>query len=112
MELDQLMVNQIGVSYNDGDTVTIEGDGNVLTCELDLSVNGSIIGTTNCSGRGQGFTDIPTVTINTKTGAGGEITPSLRIKYRGKDNLEEVYEDVTQDQIISVVDCVGKFANV
>ena len=112
MELDQLMVNQIGVSYNDGDTVTIEGDGNVLTCELYLSVNGSIIGTTNCAGRGQGFTDIPTVTINTKTGAGGEITPSLRIKYRGKDNLEEVYEDVIQDQIISVVDCVGKFANV
>ena len=111
MELDELQVDKIGMSYNDGDTVTVEGDGNVLTCQLDLSVNGSIIGTTNCSGRGQGFTDIPTVTINTKTGAGGQITPTLRVKYRGKDNLDEVLESVTQDQIISVVDCVGKFSN-
>ena len=113
MELDQLMVNQIGVSYNDGDTVCLEGDGNTICYPLELSVGGSIIGVTIPDDqRGQGFTDIPIVTINTKTGAGGEITPSLRIKYRGKDNLEEVYEDVTQDQIISVVDCVGKFANV
>ena len=113
MELDELAVNQIGISYNDGDTVCIEGDGNTICYPLELSVGGSIIGVTIPDDqRGQGFTDIPTVTINTKTGAGGEITPSLRIKYRGKDNLEEVYEDVTQDQIISVVDCVGKFANV
>ena len=112
MELDALNVDKIGMSYNDGDSVSLAGDGNNLTFPLELSVGGSIIGVTIPDDqRGQGFTDIPTVTINTKTGAGGQLTPYLRVKYRGKDNLDEVFESVTQDQIISVVDCVGKFAN-
>ena len=59
--------------------------------------------------RGQGFTDIPLVTINTKTGAGGLVTPYLRIKYRGRDMLDQMLDRVDPNELISVVDCVGKF---
>lgn len=110
MELDEINVRRCGVSYNNGDTITVSGDGNELTFEPILSSNGSILGIRIPENqRGLGFTDIPNVTINTSTGAGAQLTPYLRIKYRGRDNINEVIDQVTQDQIISVVDCVGKF---
>ena len=109
MELDEINVDKTGISYNNGDTITITGDGNTITLEPILSVNGSILGVNIPDDqRGLGFTSIPEVTINTQTGAGAQLTPYLRIKYRGRDNIEEVLSRVTQEQIISVVDCVGK----
>jgi len=110
MELDEINVRRCGVSYNNGDTITVSGDGNELTFEPILSSNGSILGIRVPENqRGIGFTDIPDVTINTSTGAGAQLTPYLRVKYRGRDNINEVIDQVTQDQIVSVVDCVGKF---
>ena len=110
MELDEIDLTRSGISYNNGDTITVSGDGNELTYNPILSVNGSIIGVQIPDGdRGQGFTSIPDVTINTSTGAGAQLTPILRVKYRGRDSINEVIDSVTQDQIISVVDCVGKF---
>lgn len=109
MELDEINVDKTGISYNNGDTITITGDGNKITLEPILSLNGSILGVNIPDDqRGIGFTNIPEVVINTQTGAGAKLTPYLRIKYRGRDNLDEVLTRVTQDQIISVVDCVGK----
>lgn len=110
MELDDVNVRKSGVSYNSGDTITISGDGNELTFEPILSDNGSILGINIPENqRGLGFTDIPDITINTSTGAGAQLTPYLRVKYRGRDNINEVIDQVTQDQIVSVIDCVGKF---
>lgn len=109
MELDEISIDKTGISYNNGDTITVTGDGNTITLEPILSVNGSILGVNIPEDqRGLGFTSIPEVVINTQTGAGAQLTPYLRIKYRGKDNIEEALSQVTQDQIISVVDCVGK----
>lgn len=110
LELDDVAVRKAGVSFNKGDTITISGDGNEITLEPILSTNGSILGVRIPEDqRGQGFTDIPDLTINTQTGAGALLTPLLRVKYRGKNNIDQVLDEVTQDQIISVVDCVGKF---
>ena len=108
MELDEINVLQTGIAYNPGDTVVIEGDGNTITVEPTLSEEGCIIDVP-LTDRGLGFTSIPTITINTETGAAANLHPYLRIKYRGKDNIAEVLDQVTQDQIVSVVDCVGKF---
>lgn len=108
MELDEIDVTKTGVSFNAGDTITVSGDGNELTYTPLLSVNGSIIGVEiPDEDRGQGFTSIPDVTINTSTGAGAQLTPILRVKYRGRDSINDVIESVRQDQIISVVNCVG-----
>lgn len=108
LELDDIAVRKAGVSFNNGDTITISGDGNEITLEPILSTNGSILGVRIPDDqRGQGFTDVPDLTINTQTGAGALLTPLLRVKYRGQDNIDEVLDEVTQDQIISVVDCVG-----
>jgi hypothetical protein len=110
LELDDVAVRKAGVSFNKGDTITISGDGNEITLEPILSTNGSILGVRIPEDqRGQGFTDIPDLTINTSTGAGALLTPLLRVKYRGRNNINEVLDEVTPDQIISVVDCVGKF---
>jgi hypothetical protein len=109
MELDELHIRKTGISYNPGDTITITGDGNSLTFTPTLSTNGAIIDVKIPDDqRGLGFTSIPDVVINTNTGAGAQITPYLRIKYRGIDNIQPVLDRITQDQIISVVDCVGK----
>ena len=110
MELDEINVNKTGISYNDGDTITVSGGGllGTLTLTPKLSISGSIIAVDIPENqRGQGFTDIPTITINSPTGAGADLTPYLRVKYRGKDVVDEVLEQVTQDQVISVIDCVG-----
>ena len=110
MELGGFTVDKVGISYNEGDTITLEGDGNSLTFEPEFSVDGSILGVPiPYDKRGQGFTDIPLVTINTKTGAGGLVTPYLRIKYRGRDMLDQMLDRVDPNELISVVDCVGKF---
>ena len=109
MELDEINVDKTGISYNNGNTITVTGDGNTLILEPILSVNGSILGVNIPNDqRGLGFTSIPEVVINTQTGAGAKLTPYLRIKYRGDNNIQEVLDRVTQDQIISVVNCVGK----
>ena len=108
MELDEIDVTKTGVSFNAGDTITVSGDGNELTFEPILSTNGSILAVKIPEEqRGQGFTDIPDVRINTSTGAGALLTPILRVKYRGRDNINEVIDSVRQDQIITVIDCVG-----
>ena len=71
MELDEIDVTKTGVSFNAGDTITVSGDGNELTFEPILSTNGSILAVKIPEEqRGQGFTDIPDVRINTSTGAG------------------------------------------
>ena len=109
MEIDELHIRKTGISYNPEDTITITGDGNSLTFTPTLSTNGAIIDVKIPDDqRGLGFTSIPDVVINTNTGAGAQITPYLRIKYRGIDNIQPVLDRITQDQIISVVDCVGK----
>ena len=108
MELDEIDVTKTGVSFNAGDTITVSGDGNELTFEPTLSTNGSILAVRIPEDqRGQGFTDIPDIRINTSTGAGALLTPILRVKYRGRDNINEVIDSVRQDQIITVINCVG-----
>lgn len=112
MELDEIDVTKTGVSFNAGDTITISGgglpNGQSFTFEPILSTNGSILAVKIPEEqRGQGFTDIPDVRINTSTGAGALLTPILRVKYRGRDSINEVLDSVTQDQIITVVNCVG-----
>ena len=108
MELDEIDVTKTGVSFNAGDTITVSGDGNELTFEPILSTNGSILAVRIPEEqRGQGFTDIPDVRINTSTGAGALLTPILRVKYRGRDSINEVIDSVRQDQIVTVIDCVG-----
>jgi len=108
LELDDIAVRKTGVSFNNGDTITISGDDNEITLEPILSTNGSILGVRIPEDqRGQGFTDVPDLTINTQTGAGALLTPLLRVKYRGQDNIDDVIESVTDDQIIKVVNCVG-----
>ena len=108
MELDEINILQTGIAYNPGDTVCIEGDGNKICVEPTLSEEGCIIDVP-LTDRGLGFTSIPIITINTETGAAASLHPYLRIKYRGRDNIDQVLDQVTQDQIVSVVDCVGKF---
>ena len=108
LELDDIAIRKTGVSFNNGDTITISGDDNEITLEPILSTNGSILGVRIPEDqRGQGFTDVPDLTINTQTGAGALLTPILRVKYRGQDNIDAVIESVRDDQIISVVNCVG-----
>ena len=108
MELDSININQTGISYNPGDTIVIEGDGNTITVEPILSEEGCIIDVP-LTDKGMGFTELPLITINTKTGAGASLHPYLGIKYRGRDNLDQVYDELMPEQILSVVDCVGKF---
>jgi len=109
LEMGDIIAERSGVSYTQGDTVTISGDEQEITYPLILGTNGEVIAVNVPDDeRGLGFTDVPDITINTQTGAGARLLPTLRVKYRGEDNIELALSRVTPDKIISVVDCVGK----
>ena len=114
MDLGGLSVKQTGIAYNPGDTVTLSGSdsaGNAIevTGDLKLTPAGHIyhvdIGTAT------GFVNIPDVTINSLTGAGANLKPYLKVRYSGDEEVNQAFEDgLVDSQVISVVDCVGKFS--
>ena len=90
-----------GFSYQPGDKVVIEPDvGAEITPTFDSF--GSLVGVELIRG-GEGFTEFPTIYIESDTGFNAEIRARLCID-RVTDELKipEI-----QDKIVSVVDCVG-----
>ena len=57
---------------------------------------------------GNGFIVRPNISIKSKTGFNAKIIPILCVNRIG-DDTEILNQKVSQDKIIKVVDCVGKF---
>ena len=101
-QLDDVVVQNAGVGYNEDDTVTVDG------AEVELVIqNGHVIGA-NVVNSGFGFTDLPKLQINTKNGVGAKLLPVL--KFTKVDDAESSVEvtQVTQDSVVTVISCIQK----
>ena len=98
-QLDDVVVQNAGVGYNEDDTVTVDG------AEVELVIqNGHVIGA-NVVNSGFGFTDLPKLQINTNNGVGAKLLPVL--KFTKVDDAESNVE-VTQEAVVTVISCIQK----
>lgn len=105
--IDEVVVIKPGIGYTLGDTIT---DGVNTYYPIISPFNGSIVGVNPLQTSIYGFTDIPTLTINTNTGVGAEVLPviSLETNTRKNTNIGFGKTDTTNTGIvrINVVDCI------
>ena len=98
-QLDDVVVQNAGVGYNEDDTVTVDG------AEVELVIqNGHVIGA-NVVNSGFGFTDLPKLQINTNNGVGAKLLPVL--KFTKVDDAKSDVE-ITQDAVVTVISCIQK----
>jgi hypothetical protein len=94
-----------GIGYTSEDKIKITPDnGAQLSPKFDS--NGALIRVDIISG-GIGFTEFPQITVESKTGFNVQIVAKLCVNRIG-DLIEEDPNRYSGQQIISVVDCVGK----
>jgi hypothetical protein len=113
-ELDDVVVQNAGVNYDDNDTVVVQNAGvnyddndTVIVdgAEVELVVqNGHIIDANVVNG-GFGFTDLPDLQINSKKGVGAKLLPVL--KFTKVDDAKSKAE-ITQDAVVTVISCIQK----
>ena len=96
-QIESVVVNMPGFGYNKTDTITA-GNADLQPVVL----GGRIVGV-KVKNKGNGFTNIPDIRINTKTGRGANLKAVLNFV-----SPSEVSETLDPTQIISVVDCVDK----
>ena len=114
--LADVIVQNTGFGYSDGDTVTIGGgsvgvglgDDAVQSpgqAEVELNIQDGLIVGANVVNGGFGFTSLPDVTINSDTGALAKLTPVL--KFTKIDDASQLAQ-VSQDAVVTVISCIEK----
>ena len=96
-QINSVVVVTPGFGYNSTDTIDA-GNANLSPIVL----GGRIVGV-KVNNKGSGFTNIPELRINTRTGRGADLRAVLNFV-----PVSEVSETLDPTQIISVVDCVDK----
>ena len=101
--LSDLVVENAGFGYEPTDTATVVGG--VKDAEVELKIiDGRIVGA-NIVNAGFGFTRIPKLRINSDTGALARLSPVL--EFTKVDDAAQV-ADITQDAVVTVIDCITK----
>ena len=96
-QIDNVIVAETGFGYNSTDTIEA---GNA---DLEPVILGGRVVGVKVNSKGHGFTNIPDIKINSKTGRGARLRPIMKFV-----SLSEVSETLDPTQIISVVDCIEK----
>jgi hypothetical protein len=98
-------IQSTGVNYSPNDTIVVEpSNGAVL--EPVFGPFGSIIDI-NIIDQGEGFVERPNIVIKTESGYNADLIPILCVSRIG--NIpEDLYKIPKGEQIIKVIDCVGK----
>ena len=99
--LDGVVISNPGFGYSDGDELLI-GDGDNGTGDLVIT-NGAITGI-RLTNPGIGFTTLPDISINTRTGYNAVLKPVLRFVNPNDDGFVVPFGTPT----LQVIDCVGK----
>ena len=103
LSMDVINIRNPGVRYSPDDEVVISPD-NGATAQLEVNDMGSITNV-RVTSPGEGFQETPQVYVKSGTGFNAELNPRFRIDRVGD---VEVEEPSVQDNIIEVIDCVGK----
>ena len=94
-----IQVISTGAGYQEGDTITVEDTGAGPCTIIPQIFDGKIVG--GSGGCGVGITDIPKLTINTRTGSGARIRPITKFTKR-EEFTGELPPTAT---LIRVIDC-------
>lgn len=97
--LNEIIVSSPGYGYTNGDTVT---DGTNTWRIFVSPVNGSVFKVEPLATPICGFTQPPTLSINTNTGIGAEVIPRMSLTLTDQSKLESI----TGIGVTAVVDCV------
>ena len=101
MKLCEIIIDDGGFSYDQSDTISIS-PSNGSVARPYFTINGSLYKIEMLS-KGEGFIELPDISIKTKTGYNAILTPRLCAEQIG-----EQMNFTTFDRIINVVDCPGK----
>lgn len=99
--LDEIVVVDGGFGYQPGDEIIIIPDNGTVV-EPVVNSNGQIEAVKIISG-GCGYTDLPEILTNSKTGFNAQMLPVLKVNL--VEDLQEVPPGV---ELVNVVDCVGR----
>jgi len=104
-----VIIESPGINYTESDEVVIEPSMGA-TVEFKLGDFGKIVGVKVTNG-GEGFTEMPKITVKSQSGFNSILIPKFCIDRIGENDLERDprIDPDYQDKIISVIDCVGKF---
>ena len=112
--LSDVVVQNTGFGYSDGDTITVsggsatpttgDGDG-VGQAEVELNIQDGLIVGANVVNGGFGFTSIPNLTINSDTGALAKLKPVLQ--FTKVDDASQLAQ-ISQDAVVTVISCIEK----
>ena len=100
----EINIVDTGINYTKGDKIVIIPD-NGAVAEPKFDQQGRVTSIKVTEG-GEGFTEFPQLYIQSDTGYNAVLTPKLCIDRVG---LDELKEPMTQDKVVTVIDCVGKF---
>ena len=98
-----IVLQNTGFGYRQGDTIKVEGGGGQATAELIIE-DGLVAGANVIDG-GFGFTDLPDLIINSDTGSGARLKPVL--KFTKVEDAAELAQ-ISQDAVVTVIDCITK----
>ena len=98
--LDDVVLENTGFGYEDGDTVTVEGGA-----EVELIIEDGLVAGANVINGGFGFTSLPDLIINSDTGAGARLKPVL--KFTRVEDATELAQ-ISQNAVVTVISCIEK----
>ena len=99
--LSDIVLQNTGFGYQEGDTIRVEGD----KAKAELIIEDGYVAGAKVIDGGFGFTDLPDLIINSDTGSGARLLPVL--KFTKVEDAAELAQ-VSQDAVITVIDCVTK----
>jgi hypothetical protein len=105
LEIKDIIIDENGFGYNPGDKIVITPDNGAIATPV-FSEIGELINVDLISG-GYGFKEYPSIYIESDTGYNARLIPLFNIISMGQNNVPD--EFTSGDNLISVVDCVGKF---
>lgn len=108
LQIKRIEILEPGFGYSEGDTITITPDNGALLRPV-FNSSGTLDKVEVLNG-GIGFTEFPDIYINSDTGYNARLVPVFDfIKVSDVEQIdEEILKAVSQNKVISVVDCVGK----
>ena len=114
--LSDVIVQNTGFGYSDGDTITVDGGsvgvglgGDAVQspgqAQVELNIQDGLIVGANVVNEGFGFTSIPDLTINSDTGVLAKLTPVL--KFTRIEDASQLAQ-TSQDAVVTVISCIEK----
>jgi hypothetical protein len=103
LKLCEVLIEESGFGYLESDQVIIE-PANGATAKLSVTSTGAVA-KIDVLTKGEGFTEMPSIYIQSQTGYRATLIPRLCVERVG-DNLTIM--PVTKEKIVNVVDCPGR----